>query len=108
MNEWRSIAFPAISTGNFKVPVDICAQAFFRSITHFWDARNDCVVEKIILCLTKKNFQPFFDAFREDSIDMDKPPTQSKTAAEEPVGYVEINDEDLANLDDDEIDDWFK
>ena len=51
-NDWSSIAFPAISTGIFRVPVEICATAAFKAITHFWDARSECVVEKIIICLT--------------------------------------------------------
>jgi len=32
-NDWQSIAFPAISTGVFRVPVNICAQACYKAIT---------------------------------------------------------------------------
>jgi O-acetyl-ADP-ribose deacetylase (regulator of RNase III) len=115
-NDWSSIAFPAISTGSFKVPVEICAMAFFRSITHFWDARQECAVEKIMVCLTEQHFRLFFDAFREDALGEageatgaanNLSATVAGDSAEENIGHVEINEEDLDNLDDDEITDWF-
>ncbi|HEC29568.1 MAG TPA: macro domain-containing protein [Gammaproteobacteria bacterium] len=110
INEWHSIAFPAISTGIFRVPVEICARAFFRATTSFWDARYECFVEKIMLCLTEENFRPFFDAFRNDAItpteETEEPAADE--AAEENVGYVELDEDDIAGLENDEINDWFK
>jgi O-acetyl-ADP-ribose deacetylase (regulator of RNase III) len=105
-NDWHSIAFPAISTGFFNVPIETCAQAFFRAITHFWDARQESAVEKILICLTNENFRTFFDAFREDAITEPTELTTSNTD-EEAVGHVVLNEEDLADIDD-EIAEWFK
>ena len=105
-NDWNSIAFPAISTGFSNVPIKTCAQAFFRSITHFWDARQESAVEKILICLTSENFRPFFDAFREDAIAKPAEQTTSSTP-KEAVGHIVLNEEDLTDIDD-EIADWFK
>ena len=105
-NDWHSIAIPAISTGFFNVPIEICAQAFFRAITHFWDARQESAVEKILICLTNDNFRSFFDAFREDAI---AEPAEKiiPMTPKEAVGYIALNEEDLTEIDD-EISDWFK
>ena len=108
-NDWKSIAFPAISAGVFRVPIEICAQAFFRAITHFWDARQECALEKIIICLTERHFQAFFEAFREDANTpmeavKEKIPSEEKKT---PVGYIEL-DENEVNRGNNDIDDWFK
>jgi O-acetyl-ADP-ribose deacetylase (regulator of RNase III) len=109
-NDWKSIAFPAISAGVFRVPIEICGRAFHRAITHFWDARQECVLEKIIICLTPRHFDGFFHAFRDDARMPEEPApaVASKTIAKEtPVGYVEL-DENAVNRDNDDIEDWFK
>lgn len=111
-NDWSSVAFPAISTGIFRVPVEICAKAAFKAITHFWDARSECVVEKIIICLTENNFNAFFNAFREESFgDVNqsdtKPVLTPIDSTEEKIGYIEIDEAELPDTDD-EISDWFK
>lgn len=108
-NDWKSIAFPAISAGVFRVPIEICAQAFFRAITHFWDARQECVLEKIIICLTERHFQAFFAAFREDAASDEKTEQPQAVAkpGHEPVGYIEL-DETEVNTGNEDIDDWFK
>lgn len=105
-NDWHSIAFPAISTGYCNVPVETCGRAFFRTITHFWDARQESAVEKILICLTDEKFRSFFDAFREDAISMPEektPPSESKEA----VGHISLNEDESAEVDD-EIAGWFK
>lgn len=113
INEWQSIAFPAISTGIFGVPVEICAQGFFRAITSFWDARLDTSPEKIMLYLTEKNFRHFFDAFREEAVESETQPAadvlpENDPGAEPETGYVDLSEEDLSDQDDDEVNDWFK
>ncbi|MCG6885995.1 MAG: macro domain-containing protein, partial [Proteobacteria bacterium] len=107
-NEWTSIAFPAIGCGSGDIPIETCAQAFHRAITHFWDARNDSVVEKINLCLTEQHFQPFFDAFREDAITEAEEPIQTAPPDEDVTGEVELSDADIADLENDDMADWFK
>ena len=105
-NDWHSIAFPAISTGFGNVPVETCAKAFFRTITHFWDARQESAVDKIFICLTKDKFRAFFDAFREDAIAAPEEQV-ALTAPKEAIGHIVLNEEELADIDD-EIADWFK
>ncbi len=114
INEWQSIAFPAISTGIFRVPVEICARGFFRAITSFWDARMETSPEKIILYLTQKNFSYFFDAFRDEATESEALATTSTTDVlsdnqfEPEPGYVDLSDEDISDSEDDEVNDWFK
>ena len=94
----------------FRVPIDVCATACYKAITHFWDARSDCVVDNIIICLTANNFDAFFNAFREESFyneNSPKPVLSESGSTEEKIGYIELDEDDL-NESDDEISDWFK
>ena len=119
MHDWKSIAFPAISTGIFGVPIKASAAAFFLAITSYWDARIDASPEKIIICLTETNFRPFLDAFREKSFEQDggNDAENNKTDeilksnnidAEPAAGVVNLTEEDVSSLDNGEMDDWFK
>ena len=115
MHDWHAIAFPAISAGIFAVPIEIVAQAFFRGITSFWDARADGAPEKIIICLTEEHFDAFVHAFREDSMLPESPELAVQEGTEvvdeeKPieVGVVDLNEEDISGLEDDEVNDWFK
>ena len=119
MHDWKSVAFPAISSGIFGVPIDISARAFFRAITSYWDARIDTSPERIIICLTEEKFRPFLDAFREESFarDGEVDVTENKIIDEaiknnnvdvQPAaGIVTLSEEDVSSLDDEE-NDWFK
>lgn len=120
MHDWKSVAFPAISSGIFGVPIEISARAFFRAITSFWDARMDTSPEKVIICLTEKNFHPFLHAFREESFKRDGDPEKQRdqkpdlntkkkqSDAETSVGIVNLSEEDVSALENDEVNDWFK
>ena len=112
MHDWDSIAFPAISTGIFNVPVDVVAKGFFHAISSFWDARLDEPPSKIIICLSKDNFQPFFDAFREASMTPDEVEHNlqltTKDESEMETGIVELDDDEISALEDGEVNDWFK
>ena len=120
MHDWKSIAFPAISAGIFGVPIEISARAFFRAITSYWDARMDITPEKVIICLTEKNFHSFLHAFREESFvrdggkddtenrKMDEVLKKNNIDAEPSAGIVNLNEEDISSLDNDEMNDWFK
>lgn len=112
MHDWDAIAFPAISTGIFSVPVELVAQGFFRAITSFWDARLEGSPTRIIVCLTEDKFLPFFHAFRDESMIPDEDEqTRTVTSMQEDeveTGVVNIDDEELSALEDDELDDWFK
>lgn len=114
MHDWDSIAFPAISTGIFNVPVDIVARGFFHAISSFWDARLDEPPTKIIICLTQEHFQSFFDAFREASM----MPYEGEQApqlmpadedVEKEAGIVSLDENDISALEeDDAVNNWFK
>ena len=119
MHDWQSVAFPAISSGIFGVPIEISARAFFRAIISYWDARIDIAPEQIIICLTENNFQPFFDAFQDESkvtnhmVVNDPVPASSNSInqvsdAELPVGIVDLSEDDISELVDDKVNDWFK
>ena len=120
MHDWNSIAFPAISSGIFGVPIEISARAFYRAITSYWDARIDTSPEKIIVCLTEKKFRPFLDAFRDESFDpseekdnvenkrMDEVMKKNNIDAEPETGHVNLSEEEISSLDDDDLNNWFK
>lgn len=50
---WRSLSFPAISSGIFAVPHDVCARAYLRAVREFFAANPDSSVKTIRLCLFK-------------------------------------------------------
>jgi O-acetyl-ADP-ribose deacetylase (regulator of RNase III) len=51
-NQWSSVAFPAVSSGIFAVPLDICARAYLR-------AARASPLRNVRLCLRD---QPVIDA----------------------------------------------
>jgi len=59
--EWQSVAFPAISTGIFGVPKQICAEAFKKAIPEYWVKSPDSKVSFVYLCLTIDDFKIFYD-----------------------------------------------
>lgn len=108
INEWRSIAFPAIGSGRFRVPVEISARAMFKSIISFWDARHECPLEKVMICLTEQNLQPFFTAFRNESaVPDDQNEPSSVNDDQEHIGFIELDEEETEKLVDDETRNWF-
>ena len=58
-NQWQSVAFPAISTGIFSVPIETCARAFKQSVPGYWNDQPDSSVKKILLCLMSQDFDEF-------------------------------------------------
>lgn len=112
MHDWDAIAFPAISTGIFNVPVETVAEGFFRAITSFWDARLEGSPGRIMVCLTERHFEPFVMAFREASfipVEENVVSRYSTTDEHEPgPGIVNLDEDDIAGLEDDEMNDWFK
>ncbi len=108
-NDWASIAFPAISVDYSDANIAISSQAFYHAITRFWDARFDCSVMKIMLCLTKQTLQPFFQAFREQAHTpvSEKTPAKEQKKEEQSVGYLDLSEHDTDDADE-EIKGWFK
>lgn len=62
---WAAIAFPAISTGIFNVPVEICAKAFKKAIPLYWEKYQDSSVKTVWLCLMPDDF-PLFEKILKD------------------------------------------
>lgn len=48
---WRSVSFPAVSSGIFAVPYDICARAYLAAVKRFWDDHPESPVKLIRLVL---------------------------------------------------------
>lgn len=107
-NDWSSIAFPVICTQENNDGIATSAQAFFHAITHFWDARFDCSVGKIMLCVNEQAFRPFFDAFREQAHvpNANETPVKKQPQEDQPVGFVDLSENNTTDLDED-IQDWF-
>ncbi|MBI1424203.1 MAG: hypothetical protein GC149_12095 [Gammaproteobacteria bacterium] len=109
MNEWRSVGFPLIGTEAGGLPLALCAQAFYRAITRFWDARQECAVEQVRVYLLPDQFQAFSAAFHEH--EGATQPTASgahAAAVEENIGEISLSESEIADLDDSDIDSWFK
>jgi len=76
----------------------------------------DTAPAKVIICLTEKNFQPFFDAFREESKQPEQEIHQTNkklsvkqvSQAELTTGIVELSEQDISELENSEVNDWFK
>lgn len=110
INQWRSIAFPVVTAGHDAVPVSVCGKAFFRSITHFWDARHECEVQKIELCLPLSHADEFYRSFRDDAFDDENinQHAQSREPADSrDIAIVDLSDQDLDDLKKTDEDDWF-
>lgn len=110
-NEWKSIAFHALGVDNGEISLSHCAQAFFRSITSFWDARLECSIDTIIICLSEREFDAFFHAFRDESMIENDREVSGRTETRGSQTTAEVDIEELqTDLPDenDEISDWFK
>ena len=59
---FRSIGFPAISTGIYHVPVDICARAMFRGVEKFFREDPSSDMKVTIILFQKEHIRVFSDA----------------------------------------------
>ena len=48
---WRSLSFPAISSGIFCVPFEVCARAYLAGVERHFEEVPDSTLEEIRLCL---------------------------------------------------------
>lgn len=56
----KSVAFPAISTGIYGVPKDVCAKAFIDGLDQFWRDKSHRSVKLVWLCLMLDDY-PIFE-----------------------------------------------
>lgn len=56
---WSSVSFPAVSSGIFAVPLDICARAYLRAARVCLEAASGRPLSNVRLCLRD---QPVIDA----------------------------------------------
>ncbi|MEJ2361175.1 MAG: macro domain-containing protein [Gammaproteobacteria bacterium] len=109
MNEWYSLAIPVVDMEAAGLTLADVAQAYFRAITRFWDARHDCALEKVCVYVTPEQFRAFFDAFREEGLteETEAGPIAADNG-EESIGEIDLSEADIADLDDSDINNWFK
>jgi O-acetyl-ADP-ribose deacetylase (regulator of RNase III) len=48
---WTSVSFPAVSSGIFAVPPEVCARAYVRAVRGFFAAHPDTSLRTLRLCL---------------------------------------------------------
>jgi putative ATPase len=48
---WASVSFPAVSSGIFAVPLEVCARAYVAAARGFWADHPDSSVTSLRLCL---------------------------------------------------------
>ena len=48
---WTSVSFPAVSSGIFAVPLDVCARAYVRAVRSFFATNPQTTLRTIRLCL---------------------------------------------------------
>ena len=59
---YSSIAIPAISSGIFGFPVDVCANAILEAIIEFSDVDSDAILDKINIVIFQDNVDEFLKA----------------------------------------------
>ncbi|MGD8895695.1 MAG: macro domain-containing protein [Acidobacteriota bacterium] len=50
---WASVSFPAVSSGIFAVPLDVCSRAYVAAVRGFWAEQPETSVKSLRLCLFK-------------------------------------------------------
>lgn len=107
MNEWRSVAFPAFAEVVAGLPASLCAQALYRAITRFWDARHETPLRQVSVYLEDDQYHVFCSTLGEEGMSRQDESAAAPVAKQEKVGYVDLSDEDQP-AGDDEIDTWFR
>ena len=75
---FQSICFPAISSGIFGVPIDVCAKAMFDGITSFFED-SDHQMKVIIMLFEEKHVADFISVAKQSLQNPSQPMRQSKT-----------------------------
>ena len=51
---WAAVSFPAVSSGIFAVPLQVCARAYDRAVRGWFEARPETSLRQIRLCLREE------------------------------------------------------
>jgi len=100
----RSIAFPAIGTGNSGLSESVCAQAFANVMQEYIHTCGETEhrLHDIWLCVGKDAFETFATP-----LDMALLRMPEQAQGEIAVGEVTLDVDEIAALEDDTVDDWF-
>jgi O-acetyl-ADP-ribose deacetylase (regulator of RNase III) len=60
---WRSLSFPAVSSGIFAVPFEVCARAYLHAVASFFGEQPDSTLKLLRLCVFEG---PIVDAVRSE------------------------------------------
>jgi len=104
-NNWNSIAFPAISTGIFSVPDKQCAEGFYQAVTA-WHKSDNNLPTTIYIYLSDKTLPIFISLFDSHQTQIDNKPQAEEKSPE--TGIINLSDDDITELNNDNINDWFK
>ncbi|OQY53967.1 MAG: hypothetical protein DRR08_08145 [Candidatus Parabeggiatoa sp. nov. 2] len=106
---WKSIAFPAISTGIFSVPKELCAKAFDKAILYYWEHLSQSTVKSIWLSLLVDDYPVFEKILNQGDTKKDDTDTKKEyTDKERDIHVYELNKEDMELEDDSDISQWIK
>jgi O-acetyl-ADP-ribose deacetylase (regulator of RNase III) len=50
---WTSVSFPAVSSGIFAVPLDVCARAYVAAVRGFWETYPETSLKSVRLCVLR-------------------------------------------------------
>jgi putative ATPase len=50
---WTSVSFPAVSSGIFAVPLEVCARAYVAAVRGFWETYPETSLKAIRLCVLR-------------------------------------------------------
>ena len=79
---FQSISFPAISSGIFGVPVDVCAKAMFDGVNNFFNDNNP-EMKVVIMLFEDKHIGEFISAAKENLEDPTQPVVRSSSGLEQ-------------------------
>lgn len=108
LNEWHSLACPVMDFATTALTIDDIAATYFHVITHFWDARQECALERVVIYTMQEQFRPFFDAFREQGFTEPAASGSPVEMEDEQISEIELSEDDVATQDNSDIDSWFK
>ena len=91
--KYTSIGLPAISSGIYGVPLDVCARAMFTGISQFFQKNPKCNIKVIIMLHNDKYVGPFdniVDQYLQNVSRLQRPASPTTTGSEEEQVHEEL------------------